>query len=492
MGATLRELAKLAGVSVATASRAFNQPDKVEAATRERILGLAEEIDYRPNRAAQALSTGRNGSLGLVVPDLNNPFFSGIVKGAQAGVRAAGTSLLIADTDEDPSVELRLAEQLSQRTDAIILCSSRMSDEELERIRTLCPVVLVNRTHPSIPAVRFDSRRGVQEAAAHLRALGHHRVAYVAGPGHSFSNRARESSLAEEFPAQGLEVITVGHYEPNFDGGRRAADDVLVAGVSAVMVYNDVMALGLVGRLLAYGLRVPEDLSVIGWDNIEFAEMFTPPLTTVDMPREDAGRSAVEFLLARLAGAVADPPTLDTHLVFRRTTTRPPQTPRAPLAARSDPAPQDPAPQDPAPRTPLPRMAPSPADRPTLRLPATTPQAPVSPHGYPPCPQTAVADRIEITMERLGRAALSTRSAADTVILPPAGWAGQDVGIVHFGIGAFHRAHQAVFTQDAFAATGDDRWGICGVTQRSDAVRRQLAPRTGCTGCSNALSATPG
>lgn len=329
MGATLREVATAAGVSVATASRAFNQPEKVEAATRERIVRVAEELAYRPNRAAQALSTGRNGALGLVVPDLNNPFFSGIVKGAQAGVRAAGTSLLIADTDEDPTIELRLAEQLSQRTDAIILCSSRMSPDELERVRTLCPVVLVNRSHPSVPAVTFDSTEGVQEAAAHLRALGHHRVAYVAGPEHSFSNREREASLAEEFSAQGLEVVLVGHYEPSFDGGRRAADDVLVAGVTAVMVYNDVMALGLVGRLLAYGVSIPRDLSVIGWDDIEFAEMFTPALTTVHMPREEAGRAAVEFLLARLAGAEAAPARLDTHLVFRRTTARPSTTPPA-------------------------------------------------------------------------------------------------------------------------------------------------------------------
>ncbi|SDB93159.1 LacI family transcriptional regulator/LacI family transcriptional regulator, repressor for deo operon, udp, cdd, tsx, nupC, and nupG [Raineyella antarctica] len=207
-----------------------------------------------------------------------------------------------------------------------------MSPDELERVRTLCPVVLVNRTHPALPAVTFDSREGVQEAASHLRALGHRRVAYVAGPEHSFSNRDRESALAEEFAAQGLEVVLVGHYEPSFDGGRRAADDVLVAGVTAVMVYNDVMALGLVGRLLAYGVSIPQDLSVIGWDDIEFSEMFTPALTTVHMPREEAGRAAVEFLLARLAGAQAEAPRLDTHLVFRRTTARPPAAPASTTA----------------------------------------------------------------------------------------------------------------------------------------------------------------
>lgn len=322
MAATLRELALAAGVSVATASRAFSRPEKVEAGTRERILSLAQTLDYTPNHAAQALSTGRTGSLGLVVPDLNNPFYTGIVKGAQAGARESGRALLIADTDENPEVEFSLVENLAQRSDAIILCSSRMSAAELAKARTLCPVVLINRREPRIPAVTFDSARGVREAAMHLRALGHTRVAYVAGPAHSFSDGERRASLARHFPERGLEVVHVGHFEPTSDGGRAAADRVLLAEVTAVMVYNDVMALGLISRLLAYGVAIPESLSVIGWDDIEFAEMFTPPLTTVRMPREEAGRAAVAYLDAALADRAVAPPELETHLVFRRTTSR--------------------------------------------------------------------------------------------------------------------------------------------------------------------------
>ena len=321
-GVTLRHVAAAAGVSVATASRAFSRPEKVDPSTRARILRLADELRYVPNRAAQALITGRTMSLGLVVPDLTNPFFPGVIKGAQARARERGLSLLIADTDEDPGAELALVGQLAQRTDAVVLCSSRMPDDDLDRAARLCPVVLVNREHPGVPAVTFDSDAGVREAAVHLRALGHRRVGYVGGPAHSFSDAARAAGLHAEFPAHGLEVVLLGNHDPSFEGGRRAADVVLSSDVTAVMVHNDVMALGLVGRLLDYGLDIPRELSVIGWDDIEFAGMFTPGLTTVRMPREDAGRAAVGYLEAALGGRTSEPPRLETHLVFRQTTAR--------------------------------------------------------------------------------------------------------------------------------------------------------------------------
>ena len=321
-GVTLRHVAAAAGVSVATASRAFSRPEKVDPSTRARILRLADELRYVPNRAAQALITGRTMSLGLVVPDLTNPFFPGVIKGAQARARERGLSLLIADTDEDPGAELALVGQLAQRTDAVVLCSSRMPDDDLDRAARLCPVVLVNREHPGVPAVTFDSDAGVREAAVHLRALGHRRVGYVGGPAHSFSDAARAAGLHAEFPAHGLEVVLLGNHDPSFEGGRRAADVVLSSEVTAVMVHNDVMALGLVGRLLDYGLDIPRELSVIGWDDIEFAGMFTPGLTTVRMPREDAGRAAVGYLEAALGGRTSEPPRLETHLVFRQTTAR--------------------------------------------------------------------------------------------------------------------------------------------------------------------------
>lgn len=327
MGATLREVARRAGVSVATASRALNRPELVEEGTRRRVLALADELAYTPNQAARALSTGRSGTLGLVVPDLNNPFYPGIVKGAQARAQETGRAVLIADTDEDPAVEAALVETLARRTDAVVLCSSRMTAEELDRARRLCPVVLINRRDPNVASVSFDTTQGVREVAAHLRALGHRRVAYVGGPAHSFSEADRDACIRAELPGHGLEVVHLGHHEPSPEGGRAAADRVLLAGVTAVLAYNDVIALGLIGRLQAYGLRVPADLSVVGWDDIEYAAMLTPQLTTVRIPRDEAGRAAVEYLDASLAGRPASVPELGTHLVFRQTTGRAPAVP---------------------------------------------------------------------------------------------------------------------------------------------------------------------
>ena len=337
MSATLRDVAQAAGVSVSTASRALSRPELIGEAARTRVLAAAASLSYTPNRAARALITGRNQSLGLVVPDLNNPFYSSIVKGAQAAARSAEQTLLIADTDEDPRAELGMVEQLARQVDAIVLCSSRMSDAELEHARQLRPVVLVNRSAPGVPAIRFDSAKGVREAAAHLAALGHRRVGYVAGPQHSYSDADRTTVIEQVFGETGLVLVRLGRHEPSFQGGRDAADEVLLAEVTAVMAYNDVMALGLVNRLVSYGVDVPGDLSVVGWDDIEFAEMFTPPLTTVHLPREEAGRAAVRYLEAVLSGQQPEEPVLRTRLVFRRSTARVAPVPVGSAARRERP-----------------------------------------------------------------------------------------------------------------------------------------------------------
>lgn len=337
MSATLRDVAAAAGVSVSTASRALSRPELVGEPTLSRVLAAAAGLRYSPNRAARALITGRNQNIGLVVPDLDNPFYSSIVKGAQARMQASDRTLLIADTDENPRAELGLVERLARQVDALVLCSSRMSEDELHQAQALRPVVLVNRSVPGVPAIRFDVVKGVREVATHLRALDHRRIGYVAGPRHSFSNADREQVIAQVFAADGLELVQLGHRPPSFQGGRDAADEVLAADVSAVMAYNDVMALGLVNRLMSYGVDVPAELSVVGWDDIEFAEMFTPALTTVHMPREEAGRDAIAYLDSVLQGETPSEPVLATRLVFRRTTTRAAQAVAHPPEPPADP-----------------------------------------------------------------------------------------------------------------------------------------------------------
>lgn len=335
MGATLRQVAHEAGVSVATASRAFTKPDLVGERTRERILDIAARLDYAPNLAARALNTGRTQSVGIVVPDLMNPFYPSIVTGARRRASALGYSLLIADSEEDPAAELPILEEMARKVDGILLCSSRMGADSLARAQELGPLVLLNRRLAGVPSVSFDSTAAVQTAALHLRVMGHRRVAYVGGPASSTSNVERRDRIGQFFPPQGLEVVQVGDFEPSVDGGRAAADGVLSAGASAVLVYNDVMALGLMGRLIGYGLAIPRDLSVIGWDDIQFAELVTPALTTVRVPRERAGEEAMAYLDAVIRrGGPGEDRLLSTEFVFRSTTgrARPNQAPATPDA----------------------------------------------------------------------------------------------------------------------------------------------------------------
>ena len=337
MPATIRDVANAAGVSAATVSRAFGRPHKVDEQTRRRILRAAEALNYQPNRAAQSLITGRTGNIGIVVPDLGNPFFPRIVKGAQTRAHELGYPVLLADTDEDPSAELPLGHTLARQVDGLILCSPRMNERELREIQQLCPVVLVNRRVVGIPAVTIDNAGGMRQAVTHLRALGHQRVGYVAGPKTSYSNRERQEAVQKHLEDAGLPYVFIGSFGPSFEGGRSAADEVLLADVSAVIVYNDIMAIGLITKLSAYGVAIPGELSVVGFDDISFASMLTPPLSTVRISREEAGRRAVAHLHSLLTGQddLEPPPEIVTELVVRGTTARAIENQLRPESVRS-------------------------------------------------------------------------------------------------------------------------------------------------------------
>ena len=300
MAVTIKYVAKAAGVSPATVSRSMSAPDLVRVDTRLRVEVAVAELGWHPNRAARGLITGRTGNLGLVVPDLTNPFFPGVVKGVQSRAREADHSLFLADTDEDPTAETDLVRAMSKQVDGILLCSPRMSDEELRAVVGDTPVVLLNRRIGRIPSVTIDNLDAIRQAVAHLKALGHRRVAYVAGPRTSWSNKERLRGLRSAAGALGVELVEVGNVAPRFAGGVAAADLVLDADVTAVIAYNDLVALGLLNRLAARGVAVPSGMSVVGFDDIVFAEMVSPALTTVAQPKEQTGRAGVDLLLQLL------------------------------------------------------------------------------------------------------------------------------------------------------------------------------------------------
>ena len=323
MAPTIRDVASAAGVSQATVSRALSMPELVRPGTRARVEAAARRLGYRPNRAARGLITGRTGNLGLIVPDLSNPFFASVVKGVQAAARAADYSVFIADTDEEADAEVDLLRALAKQVDGLILCSPRAPDEELAAVGSESTVVLMNRKAGDRPSVTVDNADGMRQALDHLAALGHRRVAFVAGPRTSWSNDQRECGLRQAAEAGGVDLVHLGYFPPQFEGGVAAADLALASGATAVIAYNDVVALGLLSRLGARGVPVPGGLSVVGCDDIGMSVMSQPALTTVSVPKRSAGRATVGLLLSMLGTDGESGPLhreLPTQLIVRGTT----------------------------------------------------------------------------------------------------------------------------------------------------------------------------
>jgi LacI family transcriptional regulator, galactose operon repressor len=297
---TIKDVARAAGVSASTVTRALATSSAVRPTTRERVRKAASALGYHPNRAAQGLISGRTGNLGLLVPDLANPFFPSIVKGVQARAHEAGYAVFLVDTDEDATAEPALVRRLAKQVDGILLCSPRMAEEELRGLAGDTPMVLIYRRINPIPSVTVEIRDGMRQAVSHLTALGHRRVAYVAGPRSSWADRERIRSLRLAATAATIELVEIGNVVPQFEGGVAAADQVLAAAVTAVIAYNDLVAIGLLNRFVARGVKVPGDISVLGFDDIDSAAMIHPSLTTVAAPKEQAGRAGVDLLVQLL------------------------------------------------------------------------------------------------------------------------------------------------------------------------------------------------
>ncbi len=315
--ASLRDVARLAGVSLATASRALAQPERVGAERRARVERAADELGYHPRPRPQGpREAAPDLPIGVLVPDLQNPFFAGVAKGVQVQARTAGISVVVADTDEDPRIEAEALTRLARQVCGLVLCSPRMSDQALATLPGDVPTVLVNRESAHQRAVLVDNADGVRQALAHLHALGHRRIAYAGGPPASWSDGARRHGL-ETAAGRDVEVVQLGHFPPVFAGGVAAADLVLVSGATAVLAHNDLVALGILDRLRQRGVGVPDQVSVVGFDDIPAATHVTPALTTVAVPLQRLGRAAVDLLLETGGQAGAAPVTLPVALVVR-------------------------------------------------------------------------------------------------------------------------------------------------------------------------------
>lgn len=292
----LRDVARLAGVSPATASRALAQPHLVSPARRAEVERAAAALGYR--HPSSGAPRGQWRSLGLVVPDMENPFFASIAKSVQRRARSAGLSVLVADTEEDAALETEPIARMRSLVDGIILCSPRMPEAALAELAGEPEVLLVNRRSEHLRSVVIDNRDGVRQALAHLHALGHRKVAYAGGPPVSWSDAERRGGLEPDYHGiPDLATSVLGHFAPTFAGGVAAADLLLASGASAALAYNDLMAFGLLERLRARGVHVPGEVSVVGFDDVPAASFVSPSLTTVAAPLERLGRAAVDLLL---------------------------------------------------------------------------------------------------------------------------------------------------------------------------------------------------
>ncbi|MGD7706637.1 LacI family DNA-binding transcriptional regulator [Microlunatus sp. Y2014] len=325
MGVTLADIAAELGVSTSTVSRALSNPDLVNEATRDRIQQVAQKLGYQMPGASRSRAVGR-GVIGMLVPDIVNPFFPPIIKAAQSRALSKGRAIMIADLDEHPDDELGLARILRDRVDGLIVVSPRATDEELVEYAELAPVVFVNRLVEGMPSVVIDNADGMREAVEHLAALGHQRIAYLNGPKRSWSNRLRRDAVAAATADLGVELVEFGPFEPVVQSGVRAADLVVAAKVSAVIAYDDMIALGVMVRISERGLKVGSDISVLGIDDSPMSGMAYPALTTVHVPGTEAGRIAVDTISDLIERGESHGPAtrrLDTRLVIRSSTQSP-------------------------------------------------------------------------------------------------------------------------------------------------------------------------
>ncbi|MDF2918886.1 MAG: transcriptional regulator [Microbacterium sp.] len=320
VAATLTDVARQAGVSVATASRAFGEPDRLAAATRERVLRAAHELGY-----ANAQSGTIRRTIGVVFPDVANPVYATTLKAIQGQAWHGRHRTVVFDADEDPRREREQIER-ARELDGVLLCSPRLPDADVIELVGSTPCVIVNRLIDPLPSVLMDTEYGPTQAVEHLAALGHQHVAYASGPRGSWADVRRADAVARACDRHGIRLTRLSHQAASIQGGRAAAAPASASGATAVIAYNDLVALGVEAGMSELGLACPDDVSIVGIDDIDLAGAVTPGLTTVRMPIDRCGALAVDLLLqALVSGKNPETVTLNSQLIVRASTSTPPQ-----------------------------------------------------------------------------------------------------------------------------------------------------------------------
>ena len=325
----MREVAEVAGVSTATVSRALADPARVSDEVRGRVEAAVAQLGYTVNSAARNLRRNDTGVVLVLVPDIGNPFFSKLLKGVEQRARELSYSVLIGDTGTDSSrLEVYTRQVAARRVDGMILLNGCLPGGDAA---ATVPLVVVSERVPgaTVPMVGIDNATAAGLAVRHLQALGHSRIAHIAGPDGNVLTEDRVRGYQDAMRASlGSTASRVAQGDFSIESGRWAARALMHGGCppTAIFAANDEMAMGAIVELKALGLAVPADVSVVGFDDIEFAAAYDPPITTLRQPRFEMGRMAMSLLGDRLRGAAwaAEHVVLPVELVTRGSTAQAP------------------------------------------------------------------------------------------------------------------------------------------------------------------------
>ena len=328
---TIHQVASRAGVSTTTVSRTINTPGLVDADTAGKVWAAIAELEYYPNSQARSLVSGRTRLLGLIVSDITNPFFPEVIKGFEDVAAGQGFDLLIGSTDYDPVKMSRCVRRmLERRVDGVAIMTSEMDDHLIEQLsRGKVPMVFLDvatqylkTPREGIANISVNYESGINEAVDHLVSLGHRRIGFVSGPIHLRSASIRRQAFLRSLSRYSIHDQLIEQGDHRMEGGLAAATRLLQLSErpTAILASNDLTAIGVMRGIQAAGLKVPGDISVVGFDDIWLARFTDPPLTTVRLSRTELGLRAFHALVPDANSATVEDSAVDTRLVVRETT----------------------------------------------------------------------------------------------------------------------------------------------------------------------------
>jgi len=328
----IRTIATAAKVSIATVSRAMNRVPTVNADMARRVWEVIDQLGYFPNTQARALVSGRSRIFGLIVSEITNPFFPELIQGFEDIAVEYGYEILVGSTNYDPKrMSHVIRRMLERKVEGVAVMTFGIEKPLLEQLaERKVPLVFIDigPSRPGVSVLKIDYHHGIQQGVQHLVALGHRKIAFISGPMHLHSAQSRLNAFSASMHECGLSLDAKHLIEGDhtMEGGIAAMKKLLSPRrrPTAVMCSNDMTAIGVLHALYREGLRVPDDLSVIGFDDIQIAHVTIPPLTTVQMSRHELARSAVTALRTQIEGTPEAPHqreyNIDTHLVVREST----------------------------------------------------------------------------------------------------------------------------------------------------------------------------